>query len=737
MKIFYFIPFIFIGCTETSLNNPYPAKERNKNILYSSFSERPKHLDPARSYSSNEIIFTGQIYEPPFQYHYLKQPYTLIPLTAIDIPTPIYLDINNQPLSKEASSDQIIFSSYQIKIMPHIQYQPHPALAQDRSGTHLYHEMSDEEKNKIVKLSDFKETGTRELTVEDYLYEIKRLADPKVNSPIYGFMSQYIVGLKELNETLALYYKNNPKKGGTSAAGGVDLRSYPLSGVKIIDRYTYEIKIYKKYPQFIYWLAMPFFAPIPWEADVFYAQQGLMDKNITLDWYPIGTGPYMLTVNNPNRQMVMKKNPHFHLELYPSEANLLEGVRPLREDKKEEALILADAGKPLPFIDKVVYSLEKENISVWNKFLQGYYDASGISSDSFNQAIRIGVGGQISLSDEMKEKNIKMLTTTAPTTYYIGFNMLDPVVGGLTDAARKLRTAISIAIDEEESIVIFSNGRGSVMQGPIPPGIFGYQEGEIGINPFVYSWINGQPKRRSIEIAKLLLVEAGYPSGRDAKSGKPLILYFDATGGGPDTKAQFDWLRKQFSKINIELVIRNVDYNRFQDKMMKGTAQMFQWGWHADYPDPENFLFLLYGPNAKVGTNGENATNYANPEFDLLFDQMRNMENGPERQGVIDKMVAIFWKDLPWASGFHPKVFGLYHHWYGNIKPNQMANNTLKYMKINAPVRAKWRGKWNKPIWWPLVVLGIILIAGSLPVVLIYRKREAGRAMAKDEGANG
>ena len=67
-------------------NNPYPADESGLNISYAPFSGRPKHLDPAQSYSSNEIAFTAQIYEPPLQYHFLKRPYQLIPLTTTAIP---------------------------------------------------------------------------------------------------------------------------------------------------------------------------------------------------------------------------------------------------------------------------------------------------------------------------------------------------------------------------------------------------------------------------------------------------------------------------------------------------------------------------------------------------------------------------------------------------------------------------------------------------------------------------
>ena len=388
------------GCTETPLNNPYPAKDGTQNILYSSFSERPKHLDPALSYSSNEIVFTAQIYEPPFQYHYLKRPYTLVPLAAETVPKPTYLNIFNQPLKEDAPAEQIAFSLYEIKIKPNIQYQPHPAFS------NIYHNMTPEQLDKINQLSDSKMTGTRELTAADFIYEIKRLAHPKLNSPIAGFMSEYIVGLKELSETLKQAAGKQP-----TPSDFFDLRQYPLSGVEEVDRYTYRIKIVGKYPQFIYWLAMPFFAPIPWEADRFYAQKGLIEKNITLDWYHIGTGPYRLTVNNPNRVMVLVKNPNFHGESYPVDG----------EAEDQPAGLLANAGLPLPFIDKAIYSLEKENIPIWNKFLQGYYDAAGISSDSFDQAIRIGSSGNIDLSDEMKDKGIRLVTDTSPTTHYIGF----------------------------------------------------------------------------------------------------------------------------------------------------------------------------------------------------------------------------------------------------------------------------------------------------------------------------
>jgi len=710
-----FSGLILSGCGQP-WNNPYPAKDAGRNILYSSFNARPKHLDPAQAYSENEYAFIAQIYAPPLQYHYLKRPYTLIPLAAREVPQAVYFNAAGQRLPDDAAAQDIAFSVYDIHIKPGIRYQPHPAFAQDAAGKYRYQALSAADLSNIDKLSDFPYTGTRELIAADYVYEIKRLAHPRLQSPILGLMGDYIVGLKEYETTLAKAYAEQKKNGKRDHY--LDLTRYALEGASVVDRYTYRIKVKGKYPQLLYWLAMPFFAPVAPEVDRFYAQPGMEEKNLTLDWYPAGTGPYMLTDNNPNLQMVLERNPNFHEELYPVEG----------ESGDAEKGLLKDAGRPLPFVDKVVYSLEKEGIPYWNKFLQGYYDISGISSDSFDQAIRIGAAGNAALTPAMEEKGIRLSTSVDTSTYYYGFNMLDPVVGGYSEKARKLRQAISIALDTEEYISIFLNDRGIAAQGPIPPGIFGHKGGREGINPYVYSWVNGKPERKSLEEARRLLAEAGYPRGRDAVTGAPLLLNYDVTASGPEDKSNLDWLRKQFQKINLQLNIRNTDYNRFQDKMQKGTAQIFQWGWNADYPDPENFMFLLYGPNSKVGKNGENAANYNNAEFNLLFEQMKAMENGPERQTIIDQMLVIAHRDSPWMWGFHPKKFSLHHAWFYNAKPNKMANNNLKYIRIDPALREQMRAKWNDPIVWPFALLILVLILSAVPAVISYLRRERGTA---------
>ena len=562
------------ACSEGAWNNPYPNGEKASSVIYSSFSERPKHLDPVRSYSSNEYQFIAQIYEPPLQYHYLARPYKLIPLTATQLPRVRYLDAAGRPVSRQ-QHEAIAFSEYIVSIQPGIRYQPHPALARDAQDNARYLHLSAEDLKGIHVLGDFSMTGSRELTAADYVYQIKRIASPYLHSPIAGVMREYIVGFDAFRKQVGERYGNSPK--------GVwqDLRDIDFAGLSVDDRYTYRIRIHGEYPQLVYWLAMPFFAPMPWEAEKFYSQAGMEERNITLNWYPVGTGPFMLTENNPNLRMVMEKNPNFHGEQYPVYG----------EPQDLENGLLDDAGKALPLVHKAVYSLEKENIPYWNKFLQGYYDASGVSSDSFDQAIQFGSQGDVLLTEMMQAKDIQLETSVRTSILYMGFNMQDPVVGGFSERARLLRRAISIAVDYEEYISIFANGRGIPAQGPVPPGIFGNIEGEAGINPYVYDWVDGEPRRKDLEKARQLMAEAGYEDGIDQASSKPLVLYFDTPGAGPGAKAHFSWMRKQYQKLGIQLVIRANRLQPLSGENAQGHRPDLPVGLECRLPGSRKFLF--------------------------------------------------------------------------------------------------------------------------------------------------
>ncbi len=696
------LPF-FIACGVP--NNPYPKSEHNQEIYYSTFSEEPKHFDPAISYSSDEYRFIQQIYESPLQYHYLKRPYELIPLTAEEVPRPRYFDANGKELPQDATAELVQRAIYEIRIRPGTRYQPHPCFAKDKNGQFLYHKLTKADGFRQIK--DFPVTGTRELIAADYVYQIQRMAEPGISCPILSTLQDYILGMEEYSDALR-----------DAATSTNPTENLPFPGVEIVDRYTYRITLKTKYPQFIYWLAMPFFSPMPEEAIQFYSQPVLKERNITIDRFPVGTGAYRIENLVPYKEITLVRNENFRVERYPESG--APGDR--------EVGLLDDAWEIIPFIPKVVYKLEKEYIPRWNKFLQGYYDSSGISSDTFDKAIAFDDTGDTRASEFLQRQNIVLQTSISPTIYYFGFNMQDDIVGGYTEEKQKLRQAISIALDYEEYIDIFLNGRGLSSHSPIPPGLFGYEEGEPGINPYVYNWDGqiGKSARKSIAEARQLLAEAGYPDGVD-KNGNPLIIHFDNPWNSAGATPRLAWMRRRFDKIGITMENRTTDYNRFRDKVQNANFQMISWGWHADYPDAENFLFLLYGPNGKAKYGGENAANYDNSEYNQLFEQMKNMENSPERLAIIRQMKQILQRDAPWVFSYHPISFELAHQWVKNRKPSAIGGTYLKYIRVDKKLRAENRLAWNKPVSWPIWAFLGLFILGTIPAAITIWKREHQR----------
>lgn len=710
-------------------NEPVPREQLGQNVLFTSYQETPKHLDSVSSYSNNETPWTYAVYEPPLKYHYLKRPYELLPRTLTALPSVIYLDKHGKVVPENTASEQIAESVFELHLQPGIVFHPHPAFARNAQGQLLYLNLTESELEGKTSPYQFAQTGTRELVADDYVYAIKRLATPRVQSPVFGFLAEKIVGLSEYGQHIKAV--NNALKTGKSQRDlepfghlpWLDFRQHPLPGVSAPDKYTLKIRLNGKYPQFKYWLAMTFFAPVAWEVDAFYSQAGMNQRNLNAQTWPVGTGPYRLTEFVPNERIVLTRHEAYRTTTYPCEG----------ESGDQEKGLLKDCGKPLPFIDKMVSVLEKEGTSVTTKFLQGYYDIPqferGEPGIGFQVAIQDGTG----LSKELQDRKIQLPSTVQVGFWHFGFNWLDPVVGeGHTPEDkirnRKLRQAIAIAFDFDEYVSVFENDRAVVNHSVIVPGLFGHDLTKF--NPVIYEiGSDGKPHRKTIEKAKQLLTEAGYPNGRDAKTGQALVINFDTQGVGPGYKSRIDWVGKQFAKLNIELEVRNTDYNRFQDKMRKGAAQFFFWGWLADYPDPENFAFLLYGPNGKAKFDGENSTNYNNPEYDQLFDKMKDLDNTPERAAIIKRMIEITQEDSPLLHGWSEEFGGAYHQWVFNGKPSNIIRDQLPYLRLDPQLRQTKLEEWNQALVWPLLLLPMALAGLIWPAWRGWKQRQNKRAV--------
>jgi ABC-type transport system substrate-binding protein len=724
------VALLLAGCN----NNPWPAEAAASNTLYAAVIESsPRHLDPTASYWNNETAYTYQIYEPPYGYHYLKRPFQLIPKTAAEVVKPRYLDKNGQPLADDAPADAVAESVYDVPIKPGILYQPHPAFAKDASGKYVYHGMKPGELGERRTPLDFEQQGTRELVAEDFVYALKRQATTRITAPIFSTFAEYVVGLKEYGE---LIKKEDAKlrKGLDPASQDkpfLDFRQWPLAGASAPEKHLLRIRIKGKYPQWSYWMQMTFTAPVPWEADAFYANPGMAERGLSLDVWPIGTGPYMMAEFIKDRRHKLVRNPNYRGETYPCEG--------MPGDK--EAGLLDDCGKKMPFIDALVSTVERESVPQRGKFRQGFYDIEVFERTDTGMDYLVAMQDSEDVRREYLDKGFRLNRGSDVNSYFIGFNMLDPVIGDGETAEskarnRKLRQAISIAIDWDEYSKVFPKKAGSTAMGPLPPGIFGSREGTLeGVNPVTHKVVDGKVVRRPIEDAKKLMAEAGYPNGRDAKSGRPLVLNYDFYAPAtPERKPEIDWVVRQFAKIDIQLEVRATDNNQFQEKVRKGKYQVFWLGWNADYPDAENFMFLLYGPTGKTKYDGENTANYASSEYDRMFARMKTLDDGPEKQKLIDDMVALVREDAPWTMGFYPYASAAAQQWVHNFKPAILIRDHGRYLRLDVPQRLAALSAWNHPVWWPALLLlgaaGALFWIGRRQLKLRERTNARGEVLA-------
>lgn len=668
--VFRFLPVFALALVVGCNNNPYPDADTERKILYTSFAEAPRSLDPAVAYTTSAHVITGNVYDTLLEYHYLKRPFELIPGLATDVPVP-----------KTLADGRV---RYQFQLRPDLLFAEDPSFALGGDGR-----------------------TTRPIVAQDVAFELMRIADPAVNSPVVEPFSR-IDGFTEFRTRLGELRSEDPDFSALPVQEQYR-RAGPIAGIVTHGDQGLEITLAQPYPQILYWFAMPFTTPVPWEAVEAYDGEAGRDRFAD---HPVGSGPYRLVDYDKEARMVLESNPNWYGVRHP-EWKAPGAVYPSEGGEADEAAGLLSEeyrGRPLPFIERIEFRREKESIPRFNKFLQGYYDASGIGKESFDEVIV-----EDALSPGMIERGIGLEKTVNPAIYYIGFNMQDPTLGAEAgDSGRLLRQAMSLAVDSEEYARLFQNGRGLPAQSPLPPGLFGYDPDYE--NPF---------RKPDLARARQLVAEAGYPDGIDPDTGQPVRLTLDTPDTSAQGKIRFQWFANQWRKIGLDVRIDATNYNKFQEKVRNGAYQIFMWGWVADYPDPENFLFLLTSDMARSVNNGPNTANFQNPEFDRLFLEMETEPNGPARMETIARMRTILEEQRPWIELFHPEDYALFHGWMANVKPAGISNPTYKYRDIDPAHRNSRRVAWNVPVIWPAVVLGVLLVALIVPgVVTYFRERQ-------------
>lgn len=466
----------------------------------------------------------------------------------------------------------------------------------------------------------------RRVTASDMAFSILRLADARIKSGGFWLVRGRIKGVDAFREASA---KLPP--------GDLSIYDKGVEGIEVLDGHTFIIRLNAPDPRFPYALAMPYFSAVSRRAAEFYGAS--FGDN------PAGSGPFILEKWVKDYSITFVRNPDYRPETFPG------------------ASAQSDRMRRLPLLDRVVCYLVKQPLASWLMFLQGELDFCALDGDNFDAV----VDADMNLVPALAKRGVELLRAPQLETNYIGFNMADPVLGGNL----KLRQALSLAFDRKmrESQ---SNGRLQPAYGPVPPGSPGQLSKEDA--PF---------GAMDLERAKALLAEAGYPGGIDPKTGKPLELNFDQAGSETFFRQTAEMLATDFRRIGVEVKPQFNNRPRFIQKLSQGQAQLFRFSWTGDYPDPENFLQLFYGPNA--GTC--NRVNYRDPAFDALYKGMLPLPDSPERDAKCREMSLLLARSCPWIFESHPVSFMLVHRWTGNYIPHDFGFNRWKYLSVDPVLR--------------------------------------------------
>ncbi len=309
-------------------------------------------------------------------------------------------------------------------------------------------------------------------------------------------------------------------------------------------------------------------------------------------------------------------------------------------------------GKRIPQIGRIEISVIEEEQSRWLAFQRGEIDFI----DRFGAFAPIAIPGN-KLAADLVARGITWDRSVEPEITYYYFNMKDPILGGYTKEKIALRRALILSYNIQEEIDVIRKSQALPDESPVPAGVVGY-------DPAYRSLLRYDPV-----LANQLLDYFGYKKGADGyrndPSGQPLTIVL--TSEPQAISREYDELwKKSLDAIAVRFQARK---SPFSDNIKAAEAcQLAMWGsaWIADYPDGENFMQLLYGPNSHQSNHGC----YESAAFDALYVKMKNMPDSPERNRLFLLMSRQMEVDGAWKMGVsryrnvlvYPQVKGYRYH---------------------------------------------------------------------------
>lgn len=665
MKLFYLIAILVVGLMLASPMWLLPRQQEqsmrdivlryeadgsavyveNPVVRYDTYGSAVRSIDATTAGDTTSAGIQGSFYEGLYTYHYLLR----------DRGRPIIV-----PQLAEAMPS---FSENKLTVTLPL-----------RKGV-KYH------RNPCFGLLPDKTPKTRTVRAEDFALAFKRIADyHNANvSLAWAFLSGKIVGLDEFREKTRQYN-----------AGDFSRFDLDVEGVRALDEHTLQLKLTVPFPQLTMVLALNNYAPCPREAiDRWLARDEdgelIAEEERTVEFYEphmvVGTGAYILDTFERKDKIILRRNPDYREETYPTAKSMLaiagkRGFQPAARtwiDKLRKQGLLEDAGRKVPFIDVVSLKYVAEAYPNWMLFLSRRKDAAGIPPELFEGII----SPDKDLAETWRKRGIYLSKSWYPAVYWFAFNMEDPVVGG----SKALRQAMCLSYDVESHIKVLFNGRGRRAVNTVP----GDFKAGRAAGPGPYYRFDLDAAKAKIQQAKQELAAKGLLD----EDGEIPVIEVDLSQGSYAVKMA-EFARRQFSRIGVRIEPIHNDWPTLQQKVHNKQTQVYTMGWHADYFDSETFLQLYYSPNIKKGTNN---TNYANPEYDNLFEQARVMFDTPERTTLYAKMINLVSEDCPVLLLSEPQTFLLCYDWYRNVLQHPIGYGFGKYRRIDVGLRRKRGGR--------------------------------------------
>lgn len=551
---------------------PAARAEGPANTLRVAFVQAEAGFDPPRVSDESSIRVLSHIFESPLTYDPLAQPAKLVPQTAVSLP--------------EVSAD---FRHFVFTLKPGILFADDPLFG----------------------------GRPRELTAADYVYSIKRYYDPALKSEhLYQWENARLLGLSELRQQAL--------KARTPFPYDTE-----VPGLRVLDRYRFEVRLAEPAPRFVYHFAQPLYAGA--------VAREVVERHPDPMAHPVGTGPYRLAQWRRASRTVLERNPAFREQRYEAE--------PPAHDAEAQAIAARLRGRRLPLLDRIEIDIVPESQPRWLAFVGAEHDVMlRVPPDMAPTAVP---GGR--LAPFLARRGVRLHRWSMPAVLHTYFNCDDPVVGGYTPEKVALRRAVSLAFDSRLELRLVYQGQGQPAQQMIPPQCYGH-------DPALVSEL-GVP---SLAGANALLDTWGYldrdgDGWREDPEGRPVVLRMGVVDTLRGRQSSELWLRRM-NAVRLRIRFEAAPFAELIKRSLAGRLMMWGYNWNAGQPDGDFFLGLAYGPNAEQS----NDARFRLPAFDRLYERQRTLPDGPERLALMQQCTRLMLAYVPYIAHHHAIANDLY-----------------------------------------------------------------------------